>query len=197
MTFYLDKRQMIVYPYEIIPISFTLKSLVNNHFYQINSTKEISETEANKYLIQTTSQAKSSGIKAPEIHGENKGINPHIKLGRQRPLPALHMHSILPTTLAQPVDKGPPTYPIPKPRIGQGRAGLKRKNRTNQSIPLPNWMIAQPIQAPTQKEAMSLPEPSPITRECAIPASYVHIINLTSTSRSYMYHATNRSQNTA
>ena len=43
---------------------------------------EISETETNKYLIETRSQAKSSGIKVPEIHGANKGIHPHIKLGR-------------------------------------------------------------------------------------------------------------------
>ena len=114
-------------PHEIVPICFTLKSLASNHFYQINSTNEISETETNKYLIQTRSQAKSSGIKVPEIHGANKGINPHIKPGRQRPLPTPPMHSILPTTLAQPVDKGLPTHPIPKPRIGQGRAGLKRK----------------------------------------------------------------------
>ena len=71
-------------PHEIIPISFTLKSLASNHFYQFNSMNEISETETNKYLIQTRSQARSSGIKVPEIHDTNKGINPHIKLGRQR-----------------------------------------------------------------------------------------------------------------
>ena len=47
------------------------------------------------------------------------------------------MHSIPANNLAQPVDKGPPTHPIPKPRIGQGRAGLRRKIRTNQPIPLP------------------------------------------------------------
>ena len=47
------------------------------------------------------------------------------------------MHSIPDTNLAQPVDKGLPTHPIPKPRIGQGRAELKRKIRTNQPIPLP------------------------------------------------------------
>ena len=145
-------------PHEIIPISFTLKSLVSNHFYQINSTNKISETETNKYLIQTRSQAKSSGIEVPEIHGTNKGINPHIKPGRQRPLPTLPTQSIPPTTLAQPVDKGPPTHPIPKPRIGQGRAGLKRKIRTNQPIPLPKQMLAQPIQTPAPKDALSLPE---------------------------------------
>ena len=114
-------RQKMDYsnPHEIIPISFTLKSLAHNHFYQFNSTNEISETETNKYLIQTRSQAISSGIKVTEIHGANKGINPYIKPGRQRPLPTLPMHSIPLSTLAQPVDKGPPTHPIPKPRIGQ------------------------------------------------------------------------------
>ena len=74
--------------------------------------------------MQTRSQANSSGIKVPEIHGANKGINPHVKPGRQRPFPTLPMHSIPPTNLTQPVDKGLPTHPIPKPRIDQGRAGL-------------------------------------------------------------------------
>ena len=86
-----------------------------------------SETETNKYLIQTRSQAKSSGIKVLEIHGVNKGINPHVKPEGQRPLPIPPTCNIPPTNLAQPIDKGPPIQPIPKPRIGQGRAGLRRK----------------------------------------------------------------------
>ena len=36
-------------PQEIIPISFTLKSLVHEHFYQFNSLTGINETETNKY----------------------------------------------------------------------------------------------------------------------------------------------------
>ena len=99
--------------HEIIPISFTLKSLMGDHFYQINNMNEISQPETSKYLIQTRSQAKSGDIKVPEIHGVNKGLNPHIKLGRQRPLPTLPMHSIKPTLLTQPVDKGPLTHPTP------------------------------------------------------------------------------------
>ena len=105
-------------PHEIIPISFTLKGLMGNHFYQINNTNAFSQPETNKYLIQTRSQAKSGGIKVPEIHGVNKGLDPHIKLGRQRPLPILPTHSIPPTLLTQSIDKGQPTHPIPKPRIG-------------------------------------------------------------------------------
>ena len=75
------------------------------------------------------------------------------------------MHSIPHTNLAQPVDKGPPTYPIPKPRIGQGRAGMKRKIRTNQPIPTPTQTLAQSIQTPTQKEALSLPKPGAQSQE--------------------------------
>ena len=111
-------------PHEIISISFTLKSLVGNQFYQINN--KTSQPETSKYLIQTRSQAKSSGIKLPEIHSTNKGLSPPVKLGRQRPLSTLPMHSIPPTLLVQHVDKGQPTQPIPKPRIGQGRARLRR-----------------------------------------------------------------------
>ena len=112
-----------------------------------------------KYLIQTRSQTKSGGIKVPEMHGVNKGLDQHIKLGRQKPLPTLPTHSIPPTSLMQPVDKRPPTHPIPKPMIGQGRAGLKRKIKTNQPVPLPKQTIVQPIQTPAPKEALSLSEP--------------------------------------
>ena len=118
-------------PHKIIPISFTLKSLSCEHFYRIDRMTRFSETEANKYLIQTRSQAISSGIKVPEIHGVNKGINPYVKPERQRPLSILPTHSIPPTNPTQPVNMGPPTNPIPKPRIGQGRAGMRRKIRTN------------------------------------------------------------------
>ena len=58
---------------EIIPISFTLKSRACNHFYQFNSTNEISETETNKYLIQTRSQAKSSALKYQKHMVKTKG----------------------------------------------------------------------------------------------------------------------------
>ena len=144
-------------PHKIIPISFTLRSQVDNHFYQINN--EIDQPKTDKYLVQTRSQAKSSGIKIPEIHGANKGLNPHVKLGKQRPLPSLPTHSLPPTLLVHHVDKGPPTHPIPKPRIGQGRARLRRKVKTNQPIPLPQQTPAHPITTHVPKTALPLPEP--------------------------------------
>ena len=144
-------------PHEIIPISFTLKSLVGNHFCRIN--KEISQPKTNEYLVQTRSQAKSSGIKVPEIHGANKGLNLHVKPGRQKQLSTLPMHSIPPTSLVQPVDKGQPTHPTPKPRIGQGRARLRRKFKTPQPIPSPIQTAAQPMTTHVLKAVLSLPEP--------------------------------------
>ena len=32
-----------------------------------------------KYLVQTRSQTKSSGVKLPEVHGIGKGLDSHIK----------------------------------------------------------------------------------------------------------------------
>ena len=133
----------------------------------------ISEAETNKYLIQTRSQAKSSGIKIPEIHGVNKGINPHVRPEKQRPLPILPTQSTPPTNPTKPVNKGLPTHPIPKPRIGQGRAGLRRKIRTNQPVPLPKQMLAQPILTPVPKEAPSLLVPIVQSQENVQPQHHI------------------------
>ena len=115
-------------PHKIIPISFTLRSQVGNHICRINN--EMDQPKITKYLIQTRSQTKSGGIKVLEVHGTNKGLNPHVKPGKQRPLPTLTTHSLPPTSSVQHIDKEPPTHPIPKPRFGQGRARLKRKSKT-------------------------------------------------------------------
>ena len=134
-------------PHKCISISFTLRNQKDDHFYQINS--RIDQPKPNKYLVQTRSQAKTSGIKIPEIHGANKGLDPHVQPGKQRPLPSLPIQSI---------DKGLPTHPIPKPRIGQGRARLRRKVKTHQPISLPQQSPAQPITKHVQKTIMPLPE---------------------------------------
>ena len=87
-------------PHKLIPTSFMLRNQIDNHFYRINSRTDMPKT--NRYLVQTRSQAKSSSIKIPEIHGTNKGLDPHVWPGKQRPLPSLPIQSI---------DKGPPTHP--------------------------------------------------------------------------------------
>ena len=47
-------------PHEIIPISFNLHSILHDKYYNIGKSE--------KYLVQTWSQAKSSGIKLQEVH---------------------------------------------------------------------------------------------------------------------------------
>ena len=98
-------------PHELIPIAFSLTNQVNNYFYCIDN--EIKLPRCDKYIVQTRSQVKSSGIKLPEIHGAKKGLDPHVQPGKQRPFPSLPIQTI---------DKGPPTHPIPRPRIGQGQS---------------------------------------------------------------------------
>ena len=51
-------------PHELIPIFLMLRSQVDNHFYQIDN--KINQPRNDRYLVQTRSQVKSSGIKLPE-----------------------------------------------------------------------------------------------------------------------------------
>ena len=60
-----------------------------------------------KYLIQTRSQAKSSGIKLLEVHSVRKNLDPNLKPEKQ--------HAI------------PKQGSMERPCMGQGRAGSRRK----------------------------------------------------------------------
>ena len=40
-----------------------------------------------KYLIQTCSQAKTSGIKLPEVHGVEKNLDPNLRPEKQHTFP--------------------------------------------------------------------------------------------------------------
>ena len=99
-------------PHELIPISFSLRDQVSDYFYHIGNESNLPRKD--KYMVQTRSQVRSSSIRLPEIHGANKGLDPQVQPGKQKSFPI------------QSVNKGTPTHPIPKPRIGQGRAGLRR-----------------------------------------------------------------------
>ena len=48
-------------PHQIIPISYNMHNLLHENYYNTDS-----------YLVQTKSQAKSSGIKLPDTHGMGK-----------------------------------------------------------------------------------------------------------------------------
>ena len=84
-----------------------------------------------KYLVQTRSQAKSSRVKFPEVHGIEKGLDLHVRPERQKTISSL-------------TDMRPP---ISKPRIGQGRAGVRRRVR-----------IVPPSQTSAPAATKSLPE---------------------------------------
>ena len=86
---------------EIIPISFNMKLVLQDKYYNINENKD-------RYMVQTRSQMKASGVQLPEVHGSRKRLDPQrIPEKQTQPITRLE------------VDR--------KPRIGQGRAGVRRK----------------------------------------------------------------------
>ena len=85
-----------------------MREVLQENYYNLGNT-----IENDKYLVQTRSQAKSSGVKLPEVHGIEKGLVLHVKPERQKPI-------------NPPTDK---RLPIPKPRHGKGKAGIRRKAR--------------------------------------------------------------------
>ena len=66
-------------PHEITPISFSLRGFLHENYYRIRDLTRTFDTRTDKYLIQTRSQTKSSGIKVPEVHSANKGLITHMK----------------------------------------------------------------------------------------------------------------------
>ena len=66
-------------PHEIIPISFNLRTVLQDKYYNL-------EGENEKYMIKTRSQMKASGVQLPEVHGSRKGLDPH-KIMEKHPQP--------------------------------------------------------------------------------------------------------------
>ena len=56
-------------PHAIIPISFNMTAVLQENYYNLGNM-----TEEYKYLVQTRSPAKSSGVKVPEVHGIEKSL---------------------------------------------------------------------------------------------------------------------------
>ena len=90
-------------PCEIIAISFNLKTVLQDKYYSL-------EGENEKYMIQTRSQMKVSGVQLPEVHGSRKRLDPH-KIPEKQPQPIVRSS----------IEK--------KPRLGQGRVGMRRKTK--------------------------------------------------------------------
>ena len=91
-----------------------------------------------RYLVQTRSQANSSGSKLPEVHGMRKNVDPNMKPERQH---------------ANPIGDS-----VVKPCIGQSGAGLKRKRSDpiNQTINQPSE-LSQKIPGKTKTETGKKP----------------------------------------
>ena len=62
--------------HEIIPISFNLRAVLQDRYYNLEGEKE-------RFMIQTRSQTKASGVQLPEVHGTKKGLDPHKILKKQ------------------------------------------------------------------------------------------------------------------
>ena len=136
-------------PHEIIPISFNLRQVLHENYYGLKEVTEATNTRMDKFLVQTRSQVRSSGVKLPEVHALEKGLVPHLKPEHQKltvPATCLPPCHSRPTNQTHSKDQGLPTNdvpPIPKPRIGQGRAGIRRQPRIALPINIP-----KPLQTP-------------------------------------------------
>ena len=94
-------------------------------------------------MVQTRLQTKASGVQLPEVHGSKKRLDPH-KIPEKQPQPIIESD----------VER--------KPRIGQGRAGVRRralppfdpKQGTSASKPI---VISDGIESKMPKSIMEIP----------------------------------------
>ena len=68
-------------PCEIIPISFSIRAVLQDKYYSL-------EGENERYMIQTRLQMKASRVQLPEVHGSRKGLDPH-KIPEKQPQPII------------------------------------------------------------------------------------------------------------
>ena len=90
-----------------------MQAILRDRYYNIGQEKE------SRYLIQTLSQTKPSGIKLPAVHGVNKGVCPIVKPEKQ---------------ILKPIKLATEPNPQHRPRLGHGRAGLRRKMKISVQI---------------------------------------------------------------
>ena len=88
-------------PHDIIPISFNMLNILHKRYYDLGLMDSC--------LVQTHLQTKSSGIKLPEVHRVRKILNTKSPTEKQKIDPELKKGTEI------------------KPRLGQGRAGIKHK----------------------------------------------------------------------
>ena len=70
-------------PNEIIPTLFDMYKILENNLNNIDKNN----FGNGKYLIQTCSQAKTNGIKFPEVHEVGKSLDPNLRPEKQHTFP--------------------------------------------------------------------------------------------------------------
>ena len=100
-------------PYEIIPISFNMQNILYSRYYNIGKRKE------GKYLVQTNLHAKYCCITLPAVYGVDKGIDPKVQ-------PEKQVIKLIIASEAKGIIQN-------IPRLGHGRAGIKRKVESQKS----------------------------------------------------------------
>ena len=109
-----------------------------------------------------------------------KGLIPHVK--PEKSAIFLVAHPIPPTCHLRPVSHTPSTnqglptnavLPIPKPRVGQGRVGVRRKAKVTLPIPKPSQIPTPPIPKPDPRTAQPLPESITQSQDSIIPQHHV------------------------
>ena len=105
-------------------------------------------------MVQTRSQTKASGVQLPEVHGSRKRLDPHkIPEKQQQPITGLDVER--------------------KPRLGQGRAGVRRKTLPP-SYARPGTSESRPIIINNGADPISPKPMSEIPRSEILPPYLVH-----------------------
>ena len=153
---------------------------MHENYYRISDWIKTIDSGIDKYLVQTRSQTKSSGMKVPEVHGASKGLIPHMKPECQKSVaipttcptpPTCHLR---PTHQSQTKDHLQMLcHPYPNPRIGKGRAGIRRKPRITLPIPRPIQTPTPPTPTPAPRLMQPLPEPVTKSQESTL--SWHHV----------------------
>ena len=131
---------------EIILISFNMRLVLQDKYYNIDEDRE-------KYMVQTRSQMKASGVQLPEVHGSRKRLDQH-KIPEKQPQPIIGLD----------VER--------KSRLGQGRAGVRRK-ALPPSYPRPGTFKSKPIFIRNGTEPIMLKPIIEIPRSEMLPPYFV------------------------
>ena len=165
-------------PNEVIPISFCLHDMVNEELYielidcyniLHDNYYSIHDQSILRYNVGTRSSTKAKGEILPPVHGVQKHLDPHKK-PEQQIVPKVVKTQPMVQTKSQTSSDVQTTKKKPqiKRRIGQGRAGARRKIAPKQSVSVPKIprivpKITTPNELLPQKVTEKVEIPQPVT----------------------------------